>query len=50
MQPIYTCSACSTAVLVIDGKIIKACRCNAAVHASASASVRGRGGLVEAKK
>lgn len=41
--PLYTCSACNLAVLVIDGKVIKGCTCEAAVRANMSATVRGRG-------
>lgn len=42
-QPLYTCSACKLAVLVLDGKVIKGCTCEAPVAANMSATVRGRG-------
>lgn len=42
-KPLYTCSACKLAVLVVDGKVIKGCTCEAAVDGNMSATVRGRG-------
>ena len=42
-KPLYTCSACKLGVLVIDGKVIKGCTCEAPVEGNMSATVRGRG-------
>ena len=35
----YTCSVCKRGVAVIDGKIIRACKCVGPVHANMDASV-----------
>lgn len=43
MGPLYTCQACGLAVLVIDGKVIKACSCSAPIAANMTATMRGRG-------
>lgn len=42
-KPLYTCSACKLGVLVIDGKVIKGCTCEAPVAGNMSATVKGRG-------
>lgn len=41
----YECSQCKLAVIVIDGKIIKACTCEAPVTMSMSATAQGKGGV-----
>ena len=37
----YKCSKCGTLVLVIAGKVIKPCKCDAPVVAEMSASAKG---------
>lgn len=41
----YRCSECGSIAVVTD-KVIKSCQCNAAVVASATAKMRGQGGLL----
>jgi len=43
--PLHRCSACGVAVIVLDGRVIRACHCNATVVGSMSATVRGVGAL-----
>lgn len=43
--PKYQCSKCSLAVLVQDGHVIKACKCDAPIAANMTATVKGVGGL-----
>lgn len=41
----HRCSGCNRAVAVVDGEIIKACRCDAPVVGEMSATAKGVGGL-----
>jgi DNA-directed RNA polymerase subunit RPC12/RpoP len=34
----YKCSSCGRSVILIDGKVIRACSCNAAIVANISAT------------
>lgn len=43
--PLHRCAACSRAVIVLDGKVIRACRCEAPVAGEMRAVVRGRAAL-----
>lgn len=45
-EPLHRCSRCRLAVIVIDGNVIRACRCEAPVVGSMTATVRGVGGLL----
>ena len=44
----YKCKKCNLSVIVINDKIIKACKCDAPIVANIEASAKGIGGL-EAK-
>lgn len=41
----YHCSKCKLAVIVREGEIIKACKCDAPVVAEMSAEATGYGGV-----
>jgi hypothetical protein len=41
----YHCAECKLAVIVFGEKLIKGCRCDAAVVAEASAGLVGQGGV-----
>lgn len=43
----YRCAQCGMAVIVLDGEIIRACHCNAAVVADATATMHGQGGVMK---
>ena len=48
----YTCGKCGRGVIVMAGRIIRACTCghDAPVIANMSATVYGRGGLVQGQQ
>lgn len=41
----YRCAGCGLAVAVVDGEVIRACKCDAPVTASMEAHAKGSGGL-----
>lgn len=46
----YSCKKCGLGVIVVSGKIIKACKCVAPVVADMSAKAEGKGGVKQAKR
>lgn len=42
---LYRCGACSLAVVLVDGKLVRACSCTAPVVAEMRATMAGTGGL-----
>lgn len=43
--PAYTCSVCKRGVAVVDGAILRACKCVGPVHANMSGSVSLAAGM-----
>lgn len=41
----YKCSKCNLAVIVLDGKTIKACQCKAPIICEMEATATGKGGV-----
>lgn len=44
-NPPYKCSKCELGAMVLNGELIKFCKCKAPVIANLDASVEGRGGV-----
>ncbi len=44
-KPRFRCSVCDRAVIVLDGQVIRACRCEGPVIGEMSARVVGVGGM-----
>lgn len=42
---LYYCAACKLSVVVIDGQVIRACKCAAPVVGSMSAAMQGTGSV-----
>lgn len=41
----YCCKECKLAVIYLDGKLIRGCKCNAPVIVDLKAEAKGSGGL-----
>jgi hypothetical protein len=44
-EPTYRCGTCDRPVAVVDGTVVRACRCTGAVTASMTATAKGSGAL-----